>query len=100
MKSLGPFFARAEQVILAIPWALILLVAVAIYAVIAHVRGDLDEAEFVDARARTGRHRRPLGVSRNETWVAAAKLDAAAWPADGAAYSARITSPAGVNSTK
>ena len=49
MDARRPFLKRVEDVLFAIPWALLLLAAVAIYATVAHIRGDLDEAEFVDA---------------------------------------------------
>jgi hypothetical protein len=38
-----------ERVVLAIPWALILLAALAAYTIVAHARGNLTAAEFVGA---------------------------------------------------
>jgi hypothetical protein len=38
-----------ERLVLAIPWALILLAAVAAYTIVAHALGKLSAAEFVAA---------------------------------------------------
>jgi hypothetical protein len=48
------FLTKIDAALVAIPWALILLVAFVIYAVIARVGGPLSDPEFIDAFAGAG----------------------------------------------